>query len=121
MVFSILILGFIDLEVQNIVPPVRNYRLWEYNGASKNWDVSISTTGEVFVANHLGLLHFDGERWTLNQLPNKTIVRSVLVLDDKIFTGSYEEFGYWQENSLGALEYKSLAQLIPREGLKSEE
>ena len=104
-----------------MVPPVRNYRLSEYNGASKNWDVSISTTGEVFVANHLGLLHFDGERWTLNQLPNKTIVRSVLVLGDKIFTGFYEEFGYWQENSLGAMEYTSLAQLISREGLKSEE
>jgi hypothetical protein len=29
-----------------------------------------------------------------NMLPNKTIIRSIYVVDDKIY-GSYKEFGYW--------------------------
>lgn len=109
------------LEAQNMVPPVRNYKLSEYHGASKNWAISINKLGEVYVANHLGLLHFDGERWKLNQLPNKTIIRSVLVSGDRVYTGSYEEFGFWKENSFGFLEYTSLSHLIPKDILKNEE
>jgi hypothetical protein len=26
---------------------------------------------------------------------NKTIIRSIYVVDDKIYSGSYKEFGYW--------------------------
>lgn len=109
------------LSGQNLLPPIYNYRLLEYKGASKNWDLSVNVNGELFVANNKGLLHFNGEQWNLNKLPNNTIIRSVESVGDRIYTGSYEEFGYWKKNRLGELEYTSLTQLIKGHEFTSEE
>ena len=57
------------------------------------------------MANNIGLLEYDGIDWKLFQLPNKTTVRSVWVFNDLIFTGSFEEFGYWKEDDYGSLVY----------------
>ena len=62
---------------QRLVPPIENYRIFEYKAASKNWDLAVSPEGELFVANNKGLLHFNGEHWAFYQLPNKTTIRSV--------------------------------------------
>ncbi len=118
-----LLLCFVPLVLlgQQLLPPIQNYRLLEYKGASKNWDVSVNGKGELFVANNKGLLHFNGEQWTLNKLPNNTIIRSVESIGDRIYTGSYEEFGYWTKNDIGELEYTSLTHLIRDHTFTSEE
>lgn len=106
---------------QNMLPPIYNYRLLDYKGASKNWDVSVNDDGELFVANNKGLLYFNGEQWTLNKLPNNTIIRSVESIGDRVYTGSYEEFGYWVKNAIGQFEYTSLTHLIKDHTFTSEE
>ncbi|MEM8509258.1 MAG: Two component regulator three Y domain-containing protein [Bacteroidota bacterium] len=106
---------------QNLLPPVNNYSLLEYKGASKNWDLTTNADGELFVANNMGLLHFNGEQWQLYKLPNNTIIRSVLSLHDRVYTGSYEEFGFWEKNENGSLEYNSLTHLIRDHEFTSEE
>ena len=106
---------------QSLVPPIENYRIFEYKAASKNWDLSVSPEGELFVANNKGLLHFNGEHWAFYQLPNKTTIRSVAWVRDKIYTGSYEEFGFWEMNVFGSLEYTSLTHLIKDHEFTSEE
>ncbi|KAB5492106.1 helix-turn-helix and ligand-binding sensor domain-containing protein [Flagellimonas hadalis] len=106
---------------QNMLPPIYNYRLLEYKGASKNWDVAVNDDGELFVANNKGLLYFNGEQWTLNKLPNNTIIRSVESIGDRVYTGSYEEFGYWVKNEIGQLQYTSLTHLITDHTFTSEE
>ncbi|MEP5913838.1 MAG: Two component regulator three Y domain-containing protein, partial [Flavobacteriaceae bacterium] len=106
---------------QNLLPPVYNYKTIEYGAASKNWGISSNEDGELFVANNSGLLHFNGEEWTLNKLPNNTIIRSVYCHGNRIFTGSYEEFGYWIKNETGSLEYTSLTHLIREHVFTSEE
>ena len=57
----------------------------------------------------------------LHKLPNETTIRSVAYVDGKIFSGSYEEFGYWQKNVFGLLEYTSLTHLIQDHEFTSEE
>jgi hypothetical protein len=47
----------------------------------------------MYFANHY-LLRYDGVKWEKKCLPNKTIIRSIYVVDDKIYSGSYKEFGY---------------------------
>lgn len=106
---------------QNLLPPVQNYRVFEYNAASKNWGMTVDEDGELYVANNAGLLNYNGEQWTLNKLPNKTIIRSVASVGEKIYTGSYEEFGYWIKNNAGLLEYTSLTHLIKGHEFTSEE
>ncbi len=109
------------LAGQKLVPPIYNYKVFEYNAASQNWGMDVSENGELFVANNKGLLHFNGEQWNLNKLPNNTIIRSVAIVEDKIFTGSYEEFGYWKKNKIGKFEYFSLTHLIKNHTFTSEE
>ncbi|WP_321348757.1 triple tyrosine motif-containing protein [uncultured Draconibacterium sp.] len=80
-----------------------------YKGSRQNWSVSIADNGLVYFANHSGLLCFDGTNWTLNKLPNNTIVRSVkAVADSLIYTGGYMELGYWKSTPTGELVYTSL-------------
>ncbi len=106
---------------QNLLPPIYNYPIVEYNAASQNWGVSVNDEGELFVANSKGLLYYNGEQWSLNKLPNNTIIRSVACIKDKIYTGSYEEFGYWKKNDKGFLFYTSLTHLIVDHSFTNEE
>ena len=93
-------------------PSLQNYTLAEYKAGNQNWDISRADNGKVYVANSSGLLEYDALLWKLYQLPNKTTVRSVLTVDDIVYTGSYEEFGYWQEDEFGLLKYHSLSNTI---------
>ncbi|WP_420603041.1 Two component regulator three Y domain-containing protein [Flagellimonas sp.] len=106
---------------QNLLPPIYNYKPIEYKGASKNWGLAVNDIGELFVANNMGLLYFNGEKWSLSRLPNNTIIRSVACVNDRIYTGSYEEFGFWKKNEIGIPEYTSLTHLIKDHTFTSEE
>ncbi|WP_339714382.1 Two component regulator three Y domain-containing protein [uncultured Kriegella sp.] len=106
---------------QDLLPPIYNHKIFEYNAASQNWGVTVNQNGELFVANSQGLLYYNGEEWILNRLPNNTIVRSVVSIGNKIYTGSYEEFGYWTKNQVGLFEYTSLTHLIEDHEFTNEE
>ncbi|SDB27073.1 regulatory protein, luxR family [Flavobacteriaceae bacterium MAR_2010_188] len=91
-------------------PPFKNYNLSNLNAGNQNWDVSRSDEGELYFANHKGLLEYDGLRWKLLQIPNKTTLRSVLAHKNRVYIGSYEEFGFWERDSKGILKYFSLSE-----------
>lgn len=93
-------------------PSIHNYSLAEYKASNQNWDISRAEDGKVYAANNSGLLEYDGLVWELHQLPNKTTVRSVLPVDNVIYTGSYEEFGYWKRDDYGILKYFSLSDSV---------
>ncbi len=88
---------------------------------NQNWDITKLDNGKVYVANGNGLLEFDGLQWQLYQLPNKTTVRSVYGVGEKIYTGSYQEFGYWEPNELGLLTYHSVTENSDNLTFTSEE
>jgi len=92
---------------------IKNYTKQEYQAASQNWSVAQDSKGNMYFANHLGLLEFDGITWTLYPAPESTVIRTVAVdKKDRIFTAGYRELGYWERNTLGRLEYHSLKQEI---------
>ena len=102
-------------------PYFKNYDLSQYSAGNQNWGISKAADGRLYVANNKGLLEYDGLKWTLRQLPNKTTIRSVLATEDKIFTGSYEEFGFWQRNKYGQLKYTSLSEKLKSTEFLNEE
>ncbi|EDP96553.1 LuxR C-terminal-related transcriptional regulator [Kordia algicida OT-1] len=102
-------------------PGIHNYSIAEYDAGNQNWSLGRSENGKVYVANNVGLLEYDGISWKLFQLPNQTTVRSVFAYNDFIFTGSFEEFGYWKKDDYGALIYTSLSNLIKAEISPNEE
>ncbi len=103
------------------IPYFKNYNVSKYEAGNQNWGISKSETGKLYVANNNGLLEFDGLKWKLWELPNKTIIRSVLAHKDKIYTGSYKEFGYWIKNSKGLLKYFSLSENFENKISSNEE
>ncbi|MDY8134358.1 hypothetical protein [Aquimarina sp. 2201CG5-10] len=93
-------------------PEIENYSIQDYGADNQNWGIDVDEDGLIYIANNKGLLRYNGTSWELLELPNKTIVRSVLCVEDKIYTGSYEEFGYWERDDLGNFKYTSLIPAI---------
>ena len=103
------------------LPPIEVYSPEIYGGSTQNWGISQSKEKYIYVANNKGLLEFNGATWELYPSPNETIIRSVNVIDDLIYTGSYREFGFWKRNDLGSLVYTSLSKKIGISFLEDEE
>ena len=95
------------------LPPVQSFELDTYGGGSQNWAIAQDERGFIYVANHEGLLEYDGERWQLYPSPNESVLRSVAVVGERIYTGFYEDFGYWTADEQG-LAYTSLGALTDR-------
>ena len=102
-------------------PYFQNYSLSQYNAGNQNWCISKGVDDKLYIANNRGLLVFDGLTWNLHEIPNKTTIRSVLAHEDRIYIGSYEEFGFWKKNAKGILEYSSLSHLIDQNEFLNEE
>lgn len=114
LVFLIFFFSLISASAQEL-PPTINYLPNEYNAGNQNWMVSQGEDGSVYAANSSGLLEFTGEAWNLYPMPNQSIVRSVKVLENRIYTGAYMEAGYWVKNEFGELTYTSLVSKFSKE------
>ena len=87
----LLFLFFFFIQIKALAqfaPYFENYDLSQYNAGNQNWGISKADDGRLYVANNKGLLEFDGLNWELHPLPNKTTLRSVLAINDKIYVGS---------------------------------
>jgi AraC family transcriptional regulator, chitin signaling transcriptional activator len=94
------------------LPPNIKYNPSIYNAGNQNWMIGQHKNGFVYFANNDGLLEFNGACWSLYKSPNETIIRSVKIVDERIYTGSYMEFGFWKKQSNGQLAYTSLSNKI---------
>lgn len=103
------------------LPPIEIYTPKMYGAENQNWSVSQSKEQYIYVANNKGLLEFNGAKWNLYPSPNETLMRSVSVVDDFIYTGCGKEFGYWIRNEIGILEYTSISQSLQIDFLEEEE
>jgi len=86
------------LSLAQDLPPIVKYSSTVYGAGNQNWMISQDKNRFVYFANNDGLLECNGSTWTLNPSPNETIIRSVKVVGDKIYTGCYMNFGFWKEN-----------------------
>ena len=90
------------------LPPIEVFKPKDYGAEDQNWGISQGTDKSIYFANNKGLLAYNGARWKLYKSPNSSIIRSVKVIDGKIYTGCYMDFGYWEKNEFGVLNYTSL-------------
>ncbi|MBI9039906.1 triple tyrosine motif-containing protein [Lutibacter sp.] len=108
-VFKLICIVFSVSVFSQELPPIKNYAPTSYGAENQNWSISQSEERNIYVANNSGLLEFNGATWKLYPSPNNTIIRSVNVQNNKIYTGSYMEFGFWKKNEFGSLYYTSLS------------
>ncbi|HMH22207.1 MAG TPA: triple tyrosine motif-containing protein [Puia sp.] len=95
------------------VPDIINYSKDIYNAGTQNRAIVQDKSGVIWFANYEGLLSFDGATWKTFPLPNKTVVRSVAIgMDNKIYAGGQDDFGYFSPQKNGSLAYTSLKGLL---------
>jgi len=96
------------LHAQELLPFVENYNKSNYQGDNQIWNVAQGRDNAMYFANNHYLLRYDSVKWERYLLPNKTIIRSIFVDGDKIYSGSYKEFGYWIRKE-GKMVYTSIS------------
>ncbi|MDG1803539.1 triple tyrosine motif-containing protein [Flavicella sp.] len=117
----ILFIFTFTISISQEIPPIQNYTPETYNAENQNWSISQTENNFIYVANNKGLLEFNGASWNLYNSPNHSIIRSVKVINEKIYSGCYMEFGYWKKNKSGILEYHSLSKEHNIELIEDEE
>ncbi len=120
-IFIVLLLFNFTVSAQEISPYFKNYSKQDYKGENTNWDISQNSEGSIFIANGTNLLTFNGDFWQKYKLPNPFTIRSVEVINDTVYTGSYHEFGYWIKDAKNRLNYTSLSSSIDPANFDNDE
>lgn len=112
-------MGFILFSQE--LPPIVKYPSTVYGAGNQSWMISQDEQNRMYFANNDGLLEYNGTNWELYPTPNETIMRSVKVIDNKVYTGCYMNFGYWTRQANGKLKYTSLSDTIKNKILDDEQ
>ncbi len=107
----LLLFSFASGYSQNLVPAVQQFTTFDHGAGHQNWGIDQSDEGYIYAANQKGLLQFNGSTWRLFPLPEGTIVRSVKCIGNRVYVGSYNEFGYFFTNDKGQFAYHSISKL----------
>ncbi|MCB0664742.1 MAG: hypothetical protein KDC80_02920 [Saprospiraceae bacterium] len=121
----ILCVSFLRLETvvsqDAEVPAIINFSKEAYSAQKQNWQIAQLENGLMLFANTGGLMSYNGVNWKQHTMPHQEILRTLLVDQNRIYAGSYGEFGFWEPDHNGHLSYTSLTRLIDREVTASEE
>ena len=115
---SLIYLQFLSAQE---IPPIKSFLPNDYLADNQNWSISQDELGIVYIANSAGLLMYDGASWKLYNTPNASAMRSVKVIDNRIYVGSYMEFGYYEKNEFGELEFTKLSEAVQNDINEDEE
>ncbi len=74
-----------------------------------NWAISQDNQNIMLFANRRGILTFDGQNWDIIKLPYIPFALKKNPIDNKVYVGANNNYGYLERNSLGIIEYKSLS------------
>ena len=116
LVFILLtLMGFDRVVGQNTIglPLIINYNKADFHGGAQTWGIAQDKNGFLYFANNEGLLSFDGTYWKVYPLPNRTIMRSIAIDNQRIYAGGQSEMGYFEPDGKGFLHYTSLVDLLP--------
>ncbi|MGN1245986.1 MAG: hypothetical protein ACI4UN_05065 [Muribaculaceae bacterium] len=98
----------------SFMPIVTSYAAADYNAGLQNWSCAQGENGDIFIGNNTGLLRFDGYRWERYTIPNRQIVRSILADGNRIYVGTYREFGFFEPDECGNMVFTSLHSMVKR-------
>ena len=112
---------FIQFLGSQVLPPIQNYQPGDYQAENQNWGITQEPDGWMYFANNGGLLEFNGISWKRYPSPNGSVLRSVMAWEDRIYSGCYMEFGYWERDAMGNLEYTSLSKDLQVDLLEDEQ
>ncbi len=96
------------------LPEIVNYTKDDIQAGNQNWKIRQGSDGLLYAANNDGLLCFDGYRWVLHRPATGLGLRSLEVAPDgKLYVGSVDDLGYFEQNEQGKFTFFSLKRFIP--------
>ncbi len=118
---SLLFISFF-LSAQEFTPIVTQFTRKDYNASNQNWSVGQGRDGVMYFGNNLGLLQFDGSSWETHKMPENKLVRSLMAgKDNRIYVGSFEEFGFFEKNDKGQMHYTSVSSKLKGYKMQNDE
>ena len=115
-----LLIFFISNIFSQEISPIQSFTASDYNADIQNWMITQAEDNSIVVANSSGILHYNRD-WNFYPSSKNTIVRSVKSLGNKIYSGTFEDFGYWLRSSTGQYIYTSLPELLRLDVIEDEE
>lgn len=106
--FILLIFLPVCVSGQMGLPFTENFTKSDYKGENQVWSISQASDHAIAFANNRYFLRYDGVAWERANLPAQTPIRSLYVKGERIYSGSYKEFGFWTRRN-GQLFYTSLS------------
>ena len=96
--------------------PTINYTRTQYASGSQNWMVAQHPGGWLYFANNKGLLEFDGELWHTYPMDDEKTRALCIDRDSTIYIGGMRQFGRFEPNRLGGLDYRCLSDNLTQQG-----
>jgi DNA-binding CsgD family transcriptional regulator len=104
-ILFLLVSGFSEAQY---TPLVQNYPPEQYGADNQNWAIEQSDSGMLFVANQSRVLLFDGNRWESVFVPNAQNIRSIKVVEDRLYVGGSMSIGFYQITPRGLEDYSEI-------------
>ncbi len=98
------------VESAKFMPLVKNL-LPETIMRGQSYSCTQDASGKLFFGGN-GMIEFNGTDWIHHPIPGESLVRVVKTIGDRIYVGSYEEFGYFEPDATGQYTYRSLSDHI---------
>ena len=114
-------IGSIDRLSSQEISPIQIFTPQQINAGNQNWMISQGENQTVYFANNQGLLSYNASQWKLHPAKDNSIIRAVKVIDHRIYSSSYRDFGFWEKDKTGQLQYTSLSKELGIEILEDEQ
>ncbi len=115
--FIVILLGLISFANANELadvglPIITNFTQEDYDAHHASWDIEQADNGLVYISNGNSLVEYDGEEFNRYFSPNKTTIRDIAVVEDRIYAATINTIGYYQADVTGVLQYHSLDEYV---------
>lgn len=93
------------------LPVVEVFGSQTHQGSNQNWFILQGNDGYIYNGTGWGINQWDGESWRIYSSPQRTLIRSIsLWNDNRLYTGSMNDIGYYEADKLGRLVFTSLVE-----------
>ena len=114
-------IGSLDLLYGQEISPIQVFTPQQTNLGNQNWMISQGNDQTVYFANNQGLVSYNASQWKLYPAEDNSIIRSVKVINDRVYSSSYRDFGFWERDKAGELQYTSLSKVLGIDILEDEQ
>jgi len=120
-IFSLLILVFYfsKLVAQQGTPYITNFKESK-EIETQNWSISQNQKNVMLFANRRGIITYDGNNWDLIKMPYIPFAIKKNPIDNKVYVGANNNYGYLEEDSKGFINYVSLSPDTSKLGIISK-